>query len=215
MRVMTAGKTGPKAFKIQESLNVHGIPFGMLWGPTSYKNPWCEYALDNDCFHNSHKTNWWNIEGEYKWLKMLDKVSNCELQPMFATLPDVVGDWYATLDISSRYIPELRSRNIRPAIVLQDGATCESAASTGVDVFFVGGTVEWKWANVEAISTWCRENKTYLHVGQVNGIAKTVRCIELDVQSCDGSGLARFSDSMLPLTIKAFCKNPQERMMFQ
>jgi hypothetical protein len=212
---MTAGKTGPKAFSMMKCLEKHGIEFGMLWGPTSYKRPWCDYALDNDCFHNSHKQNWWMAEGECKWLKMLDKISTCELKPIFATLPDVVGDWNATVDLSCKYITELRSRGIRPAIVMQDGSSCESAANTGVDVFFLGGSVKWKWSNADQVADWCRRNKTYLHIGQVNGISKTARCIELGIQSCDGSGLARFPDAMVPLTIKAFDKSHQERMVFQ
>jgi len=212
---MTAGKSGPSALLIKDVLNKHGINFGMLWGPTSYKHPWCDYALDNDCFHNSHTENWWVNEGEYKWLKMLDKVSKCELSPIFATLPDVVGNWNATVEISSKYTTELRSRNIKPAIVMQDGASCESAATIDADVFFIGGTVKWKWSNIQMISKWCQKNQKYLHVGQVNGICKTERCIDLCVDSCDGSGLARFPNKMIPYTINAFSRSVQERFEFE
>ena len=202
MIVLTGAKTGKGAKELIQKLKDNEITGGFLHGPGTWKKPHTEYyALDNDCYANSSTPHWWNAIGMPKWFSMLDKI---EYPPMFAVLPDVVGNWEHTLFLGRKYKPYLKEKGIRIAIALQDGACLNEAMKLKPDCLFVGGSAEWKWNNVERITEFAKHNRVKIHVGRVNGEEQVCRCLELDVDSCDGTALARFQDKELPRIITAF-----------
>lgn len=209
--ILTGAKQGPKAVELIQILKDNNIKAGFLHGPSIWVHPYTEYyALDNDCFTNSKIPDWWKTTGEYNWLKMLDKI---KYPPMFAVLPDVVSNWGETVSRAQKYIPELRSRDIPVAIALQDGCSLEAASMLSPDWFFIGGSKPWKWANVESITEFGKNNfNIKTHVGRVNGEVKIRECIRVGAHSCDGTGLARFQNNMLPRTIAAFQTKSQLRL---
>lgn len=173
-------------------------PLGMMVSPLGWQKPWCEfYACDNDAFSHSHLSGWWEAEGETAWFKMLDRLAEYA-PPMFVLLPDVVGDWKATVERSSRYLPELRRRGLPAALALQDGCDFKEAAQMETETVFIGGSTEWKVAHIEPACRFFQPRGAKVHVGRVNGRRRLQACLRCGVDSCDGTGWNRFSDLMLP-----------------
>lgn len=157
---------------------------------------WCpNFACDNGAFAHRDDPGYWERGGETAWLKMLDRVTEYRPRPLFVALPDVVYDWPATLDRSLRYLPELETRTLRPALVLQDGAQRDLThlLSLRLDCWFVGGSRRWKWENLPALREWSWGD--WLHVGRCNGWRQLQWCEELGVDSVDGTSFNRFWDS--------------------
>ena len=76
---------------------------GFLFGPTYYKRnvlrSWMPYALDNACFIQHDD---WDAA---RWVEMLDWVRLQKHKPMWALVPDVVGNKRGTLDRWKQYAP--------------------------------------------------------------------------------------------------------------
>ncbi len=173
--------------------------FGAMYGPSTFgKAPRWPYALDNDMFAHRDDPKWWDAEGRTRWMKMLDKIPRAN-PPLFCVLPDVVYDWAGTLDRSAEFRCELASRSLPTALALQDGAERDGwKAANGFDspVIFVGGSRRWKWKHAHII----REEfwREWMHIGRVNGGRLTAGALRIGADSCDGTGLTRFTDAMLP-----------------
>lgn len=212
MIVMTGAKSGASADALIAQMKSAGIDFGFLHGPSSDPVRTSIYALDNDCFANSRIPGWWKTKGEYSWFKLLDKIGTQKNKPLFCLLPDVVADWPRTVEMAWRYVGEVRDRGLPVAIALQDGCSLEAASFLSPDWFFVGGSTAWKWQNARRIVKFANSSfGIRTHVGRVNGTERLRWCLDMGVDSCDGTGLARFTDAMLPRTLKAFEPNPQLR----
>lgn len=136
---------------------------------------------------------------------MLDKIAKSGKAPLFAILPDVPFDWKRTLERAWHYQDELRRREITPALALQDGCNSESEyseiARLDCPALFVGGSTRWKWLNVEPLRE--RFWNEWFHVGRVNGPRQIRECLRIGVDSCDGTGWARFSRKMVPPLLAA------------
>lgn len=178
---------------------------GMLLCPSGWRTPWCRrYAADNDCFAHRNDPGWWEREGEARWLAMLDKLAGT--RPMFVLLPDVVGDWNATLDRSARYRGELADRNLPAAVALQDGCDFREALALSPDTVFVGGTTDWKLRSVEPACAIFRPRGIRVHVGRVNSRDRLFLCRSCGADSVDGTGWNRYSDAMLPVMDRAMAQ---------
>lgn len=189
---------------------------GLLLSPLGWRSPWCPlWACDNDVYAAweafeikrtttvTPEQDWFHggegkrkAAGEKRWLKMLDKVTAFH-HPLFVILPDVVGDWEATIERAHQYRHEVESRGLRVALALQDGCNWKEAIDFEPWAVFVGGSKPWKWANVPRIVQMF-QHKAWVHVGKVNGDRAIRYCRKLGVDSCDGTGLCRHFDSELP-----------------
>lgn len=164
---------------------------GWLIGPSSVEKTklrmWMPYALDNDAFQSFSKGVEWD---EGAWLKMLEWASKQEFKPRWALVPDVVGDRVATLEKWAKYSSTVRRHGFKLAFAAQDGMV-KSDVPSDSDIVFVGGTTQWKWATVEM---WAREFKR-VHVGRVNSVQKLYHLRRLGVESVDGTGWFRDTES--------------------
>lgn len=184
---------------------------GMLIGPSAWRSPWCDnWACDNDVFAHRSDPNWWQTSGETAWLKMLDKAAVAVEQgnrPLFCVLPDVVGDWSATITRAWYYLPELRQRNLPVALALQDGLPIEQTLNAATmlypDFFFVGGTTAWKWANAERVVSYGHAIGVRVHIGRASGPNRVRECVRIGADSCDGSKFFAFSEQYLPGVLRA------------
>lgn len=170
------------AFKSMQHTWPHRL--GWLIGPSYWARPWegLAYALDNDayiCFRNGIE---WN---EKEWLKMLDKASKLPLKPLWAIVPDVVGNREKTIQRWHLHKHQLESRGIPKAFAVQDRMEI-SDVPADADVVFVGGTTAWKWGTVHQ---WCA-NFPRVHIGRVRTKRLTL-CHHIKAESCDGSGWFR------------------------
>lgn len=164
---------------------------GWLQSPSSWKNPpnhvW--YALDNDAFGAFKNGTIWD---EAAWIEMLQKASEVDHPPLWAIVPDVVGDLEATIRNYSKYEGAVDSYGFTKAFAVQDGMAPSDVPSSA-SVVFVGGTTEWKWRNL----TMWTDNFPRVHVGRVR-MTKLMRCLQLGVESCDGTGWFRESQNGRP-----------------
>jgi hypothetical protein len=180
-----------------------------LYSPSAWRNPFCLYACDNDVYAHSflgNKTDvdWWQREGETAWLKMLDKVAlhaRTGIAPQFLLLPDVVGDWNATIERAHHYRREVNGRHLPTALALQDGAELDNFKAALLfkpNYVFIGGSTRWKWHNARRIAHLFPQHYISVHLGRVNGEQSIRMARGFGVASCDGTGISRHVDAMMP-----------------
>lgn len=163
---------------------------GCLIGPRHWKNPRPEvaFALDNDAY------GCWVNGTEYDfraWAEFLQRVRASGLRPLWALVPDVVGNRERTLENWSMfYRVVVDDCRWTPALAVQDGMTREDvlALEFKPGVIFVGGTTEWKWKTAHL---WCRDFPR-VHIGRVRH-GRLRYCHQIGAESCDGTGWFRES----------------------
>jgi hypothetical protein len=150
--------------------------------------PW---ACDNDCFQGLD---------ERRYVNMLDRVTGLP-GCLFVTVPDVVADNDATLELFEQWAPELERRELPLALVAQDGLTHEQLRERAprLACLFIGGSTEWKLGDEAAeLARYASELGLFVHWGRVN----TRRRFDMIVatgaaDSFDGSKWARFRNTYL------------------
>jgi hypothetical protein len=159
---------------------------GWLVGPSGRSKTrlreWMPYALDNDAFSAWENGTEWD-EGDY--FDFLDWVAAQEYSPIWAAVPDVVGDKARTMAAWGKYSARVRAYGWPVAFVVQDGMT--PADVPPCSIVFLGGTYKWKWRNAERFACFFPR----MHIGRVNTLGKLRRCDELGVESVDGTGWFR------------------------
>lgn len=152
-----------------------------LYSPNGWMIPkqTVRYALDNGRFSKD-----WSEEA---YLKMLKKASLHREPPMWALVPDIVGDRQATLDEWALWSPRLKEMGFSTlAFACQDGMTAADVPSEAA-VVFIGGSTQFKW---ESLSMWT-ENFPRVHVGRVNTEKRLWEAHEAGAESVDGTGYFR------------------------
>lgn len=144
------------------------------------------YALDNDIYACWSQDQTWS---EDDYFKGLDQIVMEKHQPMWAAVPDAIGDRDTTLKRWDKYADRISKYNWPMAIVVQDGMTTNDIPNEA-DMIFVGGSTEWKWRNLNA---WFECGKR-VHVGRVNSMHRLWLCHDLGVESIDGTGWFRDGD---------------------
>ena len=177
--------------KINEYRERYGIDFWQLRTPlTAYAiGPDIPYGLDNGCFKRFNQRT---------WERMLNEAE--ETRPVFACLPDIVGDAVRTLDLFD-YL-KTKTNGLPRALVLQDGIGQHRIPWDSLDSVFVGGSDDFK-VSQEAMNA-CRTAKMlgkWVHVGRVNNAARVNHWLGI-ADSIDGSGISRF-DRMLNNVVAA------------
>ncbi|MCC6810533.1 MAG: hypothetical protein IT381_24095, partial [Deltaproteobacteria bacterium] len=177
MIVMVANQTG---IEVGFMAARHPGRLGHLYSPGAQRGPWRElpYALDNGAYGSFVNDEAWD-EGAWRSLLRWSVLSG--QRPLWAVVPDVVGDRVATLERWHRYHAEVRAFGIRPAFAAQDGMTFEDVPADCV--VFLGGSTDWKEA---AIAPWCARFPGRVHVGRVNKWDRLVRCWRAGAVSVDG-----------------------------
>lgn len=189
--------------KLEEHTARYGLEFGQLRTPlTKYararKGRW---ALDNGCFHRFVKE---------VWFRMLDEADID--RPLFVTLPDIPGDAQRTAELFAAF--RTRTQELPRALVLQDGIERVAIPWDDIVAVFIGGTDRFKYSReaVNAART-ARMLGKWVHVGRCNTFARLMFWRDL-ADSCDGSGVVRFSREMLQDMIDAITKpSPQQGLL--
>ena len=151
-----------------------------LYSPDGWARPKAHvrYALDNGRFSPT-----WS---EHDYLAMLDAAAAHRQQPMWALVPDVVGDREATLREWDLWAPRLSQYRWPLAIACQDGMTPRDVPPEA-EICFIGGTTAWKR---KTLAMWCQAFER-VHVGRVNTNKWLWECHEAGAESCDGTGYFR------------------------
>lgn len=181
---------------------------GLLITPQSHRpeqydvEDFSYWAADNGCYTLGDR---FDLDDYLEWLSSftLEARESC----LFATAPDVVGDWEATLERSTPVLPQLRAAGFPAALVLQDGATVETIPWDLVDAVFVGGSTEWKLSEAAGvILEAAAERGVWTHMGRVNSIKRSKLAAELGAYSVDGTLLVFGPDKNAPLIRKAIAQ---------
>lgn len=169
---------------------------GHLYSPGGQRGPypWFPYALDNGAFSaydlssgTFDRARWAQIEPE--WYKLLKWAAAQRQRPLWAVVPDVIGNAQATLHQWPIYAPHVLRKGFKTALAVQDGMTVDDVyrLKRRPDVIAVGGSTEWKWSTV---AIWARAFPR-VHVLRVNSPTRLDELELLGVESCDGTGWNR------------------------
>jgi len=185
--------------KITEYRERYATDFWQLRTPlTRYKK--CEgipYALDNGCFARFERD---------AWLRMVEEAY--EDQPLFMTLPDIVGNAVRTGELFDQWWP--RCNGTRLAIVLQDGIEHVRIPWDRIYCVFIGGSDNFKYSNQAlAAARTAKILGKWVHVGRVNTPKRVHNWLGL-ADSIDGSGISLY-DHMLEDVLAAIRgEHPQQ-----
>lgn len=147
-----------------------------------------------------------------KFLAHLDRWADRQDQALFATAPDVVGDWEATLARSLPVLPLIREKGYQAALVAQDGLeyNLDRIPWDAFDVLFLGGgqdekylsptnrvrtkdgrwVGEWKLSDGAKLLTQLALAKgKKVHMGRVNSLKRLRVAHSWGVTSADGTFL--------------------------
>jgi hypothetical protein len=152
-----------------------------LHTPDSWREPAIRFGLDNGVYGAWSAKREWN---EPRWRATIERA--VQYLPMWAVVPDWVGDKELTLKKWDIYSPYVKSLGLRCAIAAQNGMT-PSDIPKDADVLFIGGTEDWKW---NSLKMWT-DNFPRVHIGRVNTYKLLMRCHEAGAESCDGTGWFR------------------------
>lgn len=170
---------------------------GHLYSPDAQCGPWpwMPYALDNGAWPAHLAGTQWQPP---PWRALLRWAALSGQRPLWAAVPDIVGNREETIARWSIYEPEVRAFGFRPAFVLQDGMTFADVPSSDC-MLFVGGSTEWK---EQAIGPWCARFPGRVHVGRVNKWDRLAKSWRAGAVSVDGTGWFRRNSGQLGELVK-------------
>lgn len=155
--------------------------------------PECYFAVDNGAYAKFN-ANW--------FLSLLKRNEDAIDLCRWVAVPDVVGSAIRTLEVFDRW--KLKIAQWPLAYVAQDGQETQPIPWDEIACLFIGGSDQFKLGKAgaacvkaaKALGKWC-------HVGRVNTPGRFEYFEELGADSCDGTGLARYSHMRLAIHASA------------
>jgi hypothetical protein len=180
---------------------------GHLYSPGGQRGPWpwFPYALDNGAFSCwNQATNVFDADKWERilpaWHKMMMWSQVAHTRPLWAIVPDVIGDAEATLRQWSEYAKIVQDYRAPLALAVQDGMTASDVRNLSIqpEVIAIGGSDEFKWGTVEM---WAGEFSR-VHLLRCNSPSKIYDLEAMGIESCDGTGWMRGDRKRLALLEK-------------
>ena len=163
---------------------------GCILTPRNSTHPTADLIADNGCFGKTYV-------GDDAWLAWVGRLDASRV--VFATAPDVVADWDATLERSRPFLPRLRAMHVPAALVAQDGATPDTVPWDDIDALFIGGSTAWKMGDdALACVGAAKDRGKHVHMGRVNTLSRLRYAAAIGCDSVDGTYLAFGPDVNLP-----------------
>lgn len=163
-----------------------GAEVGQLLTPlTRYRlrDPKKRWAIDNGGFSGL------NIAA---FRALLAREEHHRERCLFVAAPDIVGSARRTLEVFAHWRPQLDGWPV--ALVCQDGQEHLPIPWDDIAAVFIGGSTLWKCsAHVEHIIRAAKALEKWVHVGRVNEAARWKHFEGLGADSCDGTGIARYT----------------------
>lgn len=161
-------------------------PVGQLLTPlTRYRlrDPARPWAIDNGAFAKLDTAG---------LLALLKREEHHRENCLFVAVPDVVGSARRTLEVFERWKARLSGWKL--ALVCQDGQEDFPLPWDDIDAVFIGGSTGWKLSqHVGHIVRAAKALDKWTHIGRVNDPARWAHFDKMGADSCDGTGLARYS----------------------
>jgi hypothetical protein len=163
-----------------------GVPVGQLLTPlTRYKlrDPSRPWAIDNGGFKGL------DIPA---FKALLAREHHRREHCLFVSAPDIVASAQRTLELFQHFAPMLEGWPV--ALVCQDGQELLPIPWDTIAAVFIGGSTTWKCSlYVEQIIRTAQLLGKWVHVGRVNDPQRFLHFERLGADSCDGTGVARYS----------------------
>ena len=161
------------------------LVLGQLITPlTGYSDAGLPYGIDNGAFSRFDRKS---------FSRILERQDNAVDRCLFVAIPDIVGNARRTLEIwNQRYI--LCPPKWPMALVAQDGMENFNIPWEEMKAIFIGGSTNWKDSKcvVDIVKT-AKTLGVHVHVGRVNTLPRYKHFASIGADTCDGSGIARFS----------------------
>lgn len=179
-----------------------GCEVGQLLTPLTgfrLRNSARPWAIDNGAFAGF---------SEEAFISRLNRQAHDKQNCKFVTAPDVVASARRTLELFARWHARLGGWPV--ALAMQDGQEDLPIPWDDIQAIFVGGSTSWKMSQhavhciraAQALGKW-------VHVGRINDPARFEYFEKLNVDSCDGSGIAQYSHMR-----EAIAKRDQQEKLF-
>lgn len=111
---------------------------------------------------------------------------------LFVVAPDIVGSAQRTTELFDLWKPRLAVWPL--AFACQDGQEHLPIPWGDIAAVFIGGSTSWKCSiHVERIIKTAKLFEKWVHVGRVNDPTRFAHFESLGADSCDGSGIARYT----------------------
>jgi hypothetical protein len=163
-----------------------GSQVGQLLTPlTRYRlrHPAGPWAIDNGAYAQFDAN---------AFTALLDREAHHKENCLFVTVPDVVASARRTLEVFEHWKPKLEGWKL--ALACQDGQEHLPIPWGEIAAVFIGGSTAWKSSEAAAqIVKAAKAIGKWVHIGRVNHAARWEWFEELGADSCDGTGLARYS----------------------
>jgi hypothetical protein len=148
-----------------------------------------KWAMDNGCFVGL------DAGAFVRMLYAFKDEPGC----LFVTIPDVVADAAATLDLWPFWSAVVRSLGHSPAFVAQNGLEPHRVPWDECGCLFIGGDDAFK--DGPLAKTLCGYAKTkgkWVHWGRVNGKRRYELALKSGADSIDGTGFSMYPDINIP-----------------
>jgi hypothetical protein len=161
-----------------------GCPVGQLLTPlTRYRLRTDKFAIDNGGFKRL------DIPA---FEALLAREEANKEKCLFVASPDVLCSARRTGEVFQFWKPKLNGWKI--AFVCQDGQEDLPMPWAEIDAIFIGGSTEWKCGpHAKHLIVAAQAQGKWVHAGRVNGPERFKYFEDLGVDSCDGTGLARYT----------------------
>lgn len=144
-------------------------------------------AMDNGCFTKGDS---FDLDAYMAHLAAVVAEGNT---PIFATAPDVVGDYVATTRRSVPVLAQIRALGVPAAYVAQDGmeADLDRVRWDLFDVLFIGGSNDFKLgAAGRAVVAAAKAHGKHVHMGRVNSLKRLRYAASIGCDTADGTYVA-------------------------
>lgn len=163
-----------------------GEDVGQLLTPlTRYRlrNPDAPWAIDNGGFSGFD---------EAAFLALLKREQHHREKCLFVAAPDIVGSARRTLEVFDVWVPKLTGWPV--ALVCQDGQEHLPIPWDQITAVFIGGSTNWKCGpHAEHIVRAAKILGKWAHIGRINDPARWEHFEKMGADSCDGTGIARYT----------------------
>ena len=153
-----------------------------------------QYALDNGAWADFQAGRAFD-EGAFE--RLVEQFGACA---DWIVLPDIVAGGLDSLRLSTRWLNRCLSLCPLVLLAVQDGMSEADVASiVGPNVgVFLGGSTEWKLANMQRWGEFCAVRRLHYHVARVNTERRFRLAAASGATSIDGSSASRYAVT-LPL----------------
>ena len=163
-----------------------GVPVGqLLTALTRYRlrDPSRPWAVDNGGYEKLDTPALMALLEREK-----ERLADC----LFVAVPDVVGSARRTLEVFERWKSRLAGWKL--ALVCQDGQEDLPLPWDDIAAVFIGGSTNWKCGpHAAAIVRAAKALDKWVHIGRVNEPGRYDHFAKLGADSCDGTGIARYT----------------------